>query len=316
MITSRFFPLLITPLLLGTPALAQFTPPPSTQPLDTDAGGTRATEGSPGSLDNNPFEIFFDVPDRSRETTPAGTRSLPSPTRGNGCQSSEAESDLPMLALTSASGGYSVTGRPSFAVFVPPMNADYASLEIYTEDLSDVVVQLDIKLPETAGILHVQLPEEIADTAALKSGKSYWWAFTPQCGGSFQNLTVTPAWTAGDQSDPYPSAWIARVVEDSEAANPPENLERLDLAIWYAERGVWFDTVDLLIAEMTNASASTDLDRAQRLWSQLIEPQLANLQTEYGIETSLDLRQIADAPIIEIPPEDITVIFPLTLLTP
>jgi hypothetical protein len=311
MITSRFFPLLLTPLLLGAPALAQFTPP--TQPLDTGTGGTRATEDSPG---NNSSEILFNAPEQLQETQSGTTRSLSSPTRGQGCKSIEAEADLPMIALTPAGSSYAVTDRPSFAVFMPVMDADYASLEIYTADLSDVIVQLDIKLPKTTGILHIQLPEAIASTAALQSGHSYWWAFTPQCGGSFQHLTVTPAWTRGEPSNPYPSAGITRVTEDSEATNPPENLDSLDLAIWYAERGVWFDTVDLLIEAMTDTSAAVDLDRAQRLWSQLIEPQLAELQAEYDLEPSLDLRPIADAPIIPIPPEDITVIFPLTLQTP
>lgn len=314
MITFRFVPFLLMPLCLSLPAIAQFAPPPSTQPLDTGAGGTRVTDD--GQNPTSSFEIFFNAPERSRDLTPTELQIAPMPTRGNSCELMNPDSELPILALTSASGGYTVTGRPSFAIFMPPTNADYAFLEIYTEDLNEVAVQLEIKLPEASGILYIKLPEAIAEMAALKAGESYWWAFTPQCDESFQTLTVTPAWTAGDPSNPYPSAWIARVAEESEAAHPPENLAALDLAIWYAERGVWFDSVDLLIEAMQDSSPETDRDRAQRLWSQLIEPQLSQLQAEYNLESSSDLRQIVDAPIIEIPAEDITVLFPVTGSTP
>jgi Domain of Unknown Function (DUF928) len=311
MITVRLLPFLLAPLYFSAPVLAQFTPPPSTQPLNTGAGGIRVTgdEQNPGQ---NGIEMFFNAPDESRTIIPTPLQVIPAQTRGDGCSPIDTETELPILALTSASGGYSVTDRPSFAIFMPATSADSASLEIYTQDLNEMVVQLDIKLPPTPGILYIKLPEEIAETAKLKAGESYWWAFTPQCAGSFQTLTVTPAWTAADPSNPYPSAWIARVAEESEAANPPDNLAPLDLAIWYAERGVWFDAVDLLIAALHDSSAEADRDRAQRLWSQLIEPQLTQLQAEYAIESSQDLRQIVDAPIIEIPAADITVIFPFT----
>ena len=309
MITSRLLPLLLLPLLFAEPTLAQFTPPPSTQPLETGSGGTRVSE-------DTPFEIFFAAPDQYRDAIPMETRGGSSSTRGNTeCQAQDTESDLPILALTSSSGGYTVTGSPSFAIFMPQTSADYASLEIYSEDLNEIILQLDIKLPEAiadnAGILQIKAPPELVESLGLKAGEAYWWAFTPYCSNSFQTLTATPAWTQGEPSHPYPSAWIARVEVESEAASPPGDLAPLDLAIWYAERGVWFDTVDVLIEEMENPASMADADRAHRLWSQLIEPQLANLQAESGIETDADLREIADMPIIEIAPEDVTLVFPI-----
>ena len=99
--------------------------------------------------------------------------------------------------------------------------------------------QQSIDVEGKAGIVGIKLA---TDAPPLEIGKNYQWIVTLVCSDR------------PNPNDPLVAAGIKRVDESQITMNTPIDLTQLALASLYAENGVWYDALDILVAEKSSLS--------------------------------------------------------------
>ncbi|MBR8831471.1 MAG: hypothetical protein N5P05_000957 [Chroococcopsis gigantea SAG 12.99] len=172
-------------------------------------------------------QVSFKPP--ADEGVPNRTKGLGS--RGGKCPLDGADQSQ-MKALVPASNvGLTISSNPTFWVYLPKTYAKrmvLSIMEIQDNGAEKHLSQNFLTVPEASGVIGLT-PNP--DTPPLEVGKTYKWAVTLICGEK-QNIT----------RDPRAVAIVHRVVAPS--LNGPE--EALGRAVWYGDRGIWYDALSSL----------------------------------------------------------------------
>ena len=128
--------------------------------------------------------------------------------------------------------GLTVSVRPTFWVYLPQTSAKQAILSIQEEGINPHWQQ-SINLSGKAGIMGIKLSD---DAPALEIGKNYRWAVILVCG------------KRPNPNDPVVAAWIKPVDESQFIDSQLPEKTMLERAAWYAQKGIWYDALDILIA--------------------------------------------------------------------
>ena len=139
--------------------------------------------------------------------------------------------------------GLTTVSHPTFWIDLPETSAQQAILLIKEGDNSNwhqlaTHSQQSIDVEGKAGIIGIKLAQ---DAPALEIGKNYQWVVTLVCSDR------------PDPNDPLVSAGIKRV-DAQITMNVPTTLTQLDRASLYAEKGIWYDALDILVAEKSSLS--------------------------------------------------------------
>lgn len=209
--------------------------------------------------------ILFQPPPESEQ--PESTESAASRQSGQcfqdllDSQKQELISDFPKIIPVVPNNNFALTisDRPDFWIYLPPTSAKQAILSIKEAGTTPHWQQL-VSLTGKTGIMGITLSD---DAPALKIGKNYQWAVILVCGDR------------PNPNDPVVTSWIKRVEESqiTKGANYPSELEK---AADYAKQGVWYDALDILIAQK-NSSTNNWGD----LWFQYLQSgSLENIANE------------------------------------
>ncbi|NET33309.1 MAG: DUF928 domain-containing protein [Cyanothece sp. SIO1E1] len=220
----------------------QFDLPGESAPPTTGSGGTRGN-------------VQFDTPNGEpipRTTASGGTRGQPLP---------ELTAVLPMNQY-----GRTISARPTFFVYVPPMTSRVVFFSLQDQHRQHHY-QTMLTISGQGGLVSVTLP---ADAPELELDKNYAWFFAPVD----LNGRLRP--------DNYGvSGWIKRVAA-ADLNAIPASLSPVERATEYAKSGVWYDTLDVLVA------------------AQLEQPEDLTLTSEwYDLLEQVGLEAIATQPIAE-----------------
>ncbi|MBI4780870.1 MAG: DUF928 domain-containing protein [Oscillatoriophycideae cyanobacterium NC_groundwater_1537_Pr4_S-0.65um_50_18] len=187
---------------------------------------------------------FTPSPDNAAPRTAAGGASR---TNLYGYLPQSGDQAVPMLAVTPQNFyGTTLAERPTILVYVPSSNAQDAVFSL-KDDVGNTIYQTIVAVPNNAGVVAVQLPEE---APALEVGKDYQWFFALMIDG-----TLSP-------STPYVDAWIKRIQPTAELTQALQQGDAQQRADILAEKGVWYDSAamltDLRMAQPTNTALTED----------------------------------------------------------
>ena len=192
-----------------------FQPPPGEKPPeDTEGGGSRDDSKS----------CALDIVDRRLKNT-GDRRSL--------------------IAIAPISyNGLTTVSHPTFWIGLPETSAQQAILLIKEGSNSnwhqlETHWQQSINVEEKAGIIGIKLAQ---DAPPLEIGKNYQWVVALVCGDR------------PNPNDPLVAAGIKRVDESQITMDVSSTLTQLDRASLYAEKGIWYDALDILVAEKSSLS--------------------------------------------------------------
>ena len=146
--------------------------------------------------------------------------------------------------------GLTAANRPDFWIYLPKTSAQQAILSIKEEGINPHWQQ-SISLTETAGIMAIELSD---DAPALETGKNYRWAVILVCGNR------------PNPNDPVVAAWIKRVDESNTKGSLPIAPNSLEKAAWYAQNGIWYDALDILIE-----AKKSSLDNWDDIWLKYLQ---------------------------------------------
>ena len=146
--------------------------------------------------------------------------------------------------------GLTVTNRPSFWVYLPKTSAQKAILSIKEEGIKSHWQQ-PVDLTEKEGILRIQLSE---NAPALEIGKNYQWAVILVCGNR------------PNPNDPVVAAWIRRIDQSIITQDVATVSAELEKAAIYAQKGIWYDALDILIQ-----AKKPSLHNWQDIWVQYLQ---------------------------------------------
>jgi hypothetical protein len=181
---------------VGTPA-----------PVNTSSGGIRG-------------DVNFEAP--GSNTT--------SQTASGGVRGEDLAKVIPLLPTNSY--GRTVSGRPTFLVYLPPTASQEVFFSLQDADRNHHY-QKTFNISGQGGIVEITLPE---DAPELEIGKEYVWFFAP----------ISPDGIL--QPDNYSvTGWVKRV-ESPVPNDQLSSLTPIKLAIIYAQEGIWYDTLAILNA--------------------------------------------------------------------
>ncbi|MCP2726939.1 DUF928 domain-containing protein, partial [Limnofasciculus baicalensis] len=190
----------------------------------------------------------------------------PAPVNTIGAGSRSDEQPLMTALLPTTNYGRTIAARPTFFVYIPPTATEEVFFSLKDEN-GKHHYQAMLKISGRGGIVSVTLPNNAPE---LEMDKNYQWFFAPiSPGGILQpdNYGVT--------------GWVKRVAAlTSTQAN--SSINPLEKATEYAEAGIWYDTVAVLVsAQVAQPSNETLLSE----WKDLLK--------EVGLDA------IANQPIAE-----------------
>ncbi|MEB3339238.1 DUF928 domain-containing protein [Okeania sp.] len=130
--------------------------------------------------------------------------------------------------------GTTVSSHPTVYLYVPKTNKQNAEFVLYdlTNENIDPIYETNISLPQSAGIIKVNLPK----TVELQPDNTYVWYFGITCDPDKPSL------------DYYIQGWLQRTSLTSEVKVKLQKLEEnpLEKAKLYAELSVWSETITTL----------------------------------------------------------------------
>ncbi|MGB3514250.1 MAG: DUF928 domain-containing protein [Microcoleaceae cyanobacterium] len=214
-------------------------------------------------IQSNPQLQAFKFPPAEQSGAPARTAGAGS--RGP-CNSLVGEkSGVKLTALMPKNNiGTTVSPHPTVYLYVPKTTKQTAEFALYdwTNRVKTPVYKTNISLPESAGIVKVNLPK----TVELKPNNTYVWHFGIICDPSQRSL------------DTYINGWLKRTPLTAETETKLKQLEQqpLEQAKLYAESSIWNETVTTL--EKTR-------EAYPNAWKELLE--------------SVELGEVADSQIFD-----------------
>ena len=208
---------------------------------------TLANEGKKHNV-NTP--ILFQPP--SGEETPEDTEGGGSRDDSNSCdqdivnQGAKNVGNSSTLTAVAPIGynGLTTVSHPTFWIELPKTSAQQAILLIKEGSSSNwhqlvTHSQQSIDLKGKAGIVGIKLAQ---DAPGLKIGKNYQWVVALVCGDR------------PNPNDPLVAAGIKRVAESQITLDVPTTVTQLERASLYAEKGIWYDVLNILVAEKSSSS--------------------------------------------------------------
>ncbi len=161
-------------------------------------------------------------------------------------QSSKFNRDRSNLTAVVPDRNYGLTTaeRPTFWVYLPQTSAQQAILSIREEGINPYWQQ-SIDLTKKTGMIGIKLSD---NAPALEINQNYQWAVILIC-----NNKPHP-------NDPVVAAWIKRIDESQIGRDgfPPIATE-LEKAAWYAQQGIWYDALDILVEERSSLPNWNDI---------------------------------------------------------
>lgn len=199
-------------------------------------------------------------------------RSAPPSAAGGGARSdcvlSNDRDGRPLTALIPGNSlALTVNPRPTFYVYMPQTRAKTAEFLIKDEEDNDVY-RTTLPVPQNAGIMGIQLPENGSKTL-LESGKNYHW---------FVALVCKPQ---DRREDVFVDGWVQRTEPSATLTNELQNAKPEDRAGIYAKAGIWYEAVNAL-AELRSSRPNDPTTKAN--WEALLK--------------SVKLDAIADKPLV------------------
>ncbi|MDJ0556081.1 MAG: DUF928 domain-containing protein [Microcoleaceae cyanobacterium MO_207.B10] len=201
---------------------------------------------------------------------PGGETGAPARTRGAGSRGPcnplvEEKSGINLTALMPKNNiGTTVSPNPNVYLYVPKTSKKTAEFVLYdwTNRVRTPIYKTNISLPDTSGILKVDLPK----TVELQPDNIYVWHFGIICDPSQRSL------------DYYINGWLKRTSLTTETEAKLQQLEQkpLEKAQLYAESSVWNETISIL---------EKARDAYPNAWKELLE--------------SVGLEEIADSKIFD-----------------
>lgn len=203
--------------------------PNQPSPHKSTGAGSRGVTASIGA-DRPP------KPDRLRIVfKPRPTEPVPRNTRGGASRQGgqcALVTDNPELSSLRAlvppgASGLTVAERPALWVYIPPNSAREILLSVSEKNGANHSKTF-IPLAGRSGIIRVEPP---ADSPPLEVGKTYEWAVVLICG------------KRPNPNDPVFTTFVTRIAENL----PPAGLTARERAVWYSERGIWYDALESVI---------------------------------------------------------------------
>lgn len=127
-----------------------------------------------------------------------------------------------------------VSEKPTFLVYVPPISAQILELKVEDEKGEQIGETARLKLTETPGIYSISLPETAPPLAV---DKDYKWLVSMTC------QVGDP-----DPNDPFVEGLIRRVSSDSILTGSLDQVTDLEQVAVFAQAGIWQDAVVNLAA--------------------------------------------------------------------
>ena len=193
--------------------------------------------------------VLFQPP--LEETPPEDTEGGGSRDASNSCdrnitQRSKSAGDRTTLTAIAPinDDGLTTLSHPTFWLDLPETSAEQAIVLIKEGSNSNwhqlaTHSQQSVNVAGKAGIIGIKLAQ---DAPALEIGKNYQWVVTLVCRDR------------PNPNDPLVTAGIKRVDESQITMNLPTTSTQLDRASLYAEKGIWYDALNILVAEKSSLS--------------------------------------------------------------
>lgn len=164
-----------------------------------------------------------------------GDRGAPVTTTGGGTRSPGsciAVGEQQQLSVNALAPNFSNTvttasRRPNLYFYIPPNTAQWGEIQI-TDEGENVVAQTQFTLPKTPGIIKVATQP----TQPLVAEKYYQWSLTLVCNTKARDQDFSVSGTLEIKAP---------------QGKPPANATFLEQAEFYAQQGIWLDTLDNLI---------------------------------------------------------------------
>ncbi len=174
-------------------------------------------------------------------------------------------------SIVGAVEGLTTLERPTFWFYIPyTKDLSNSSAEFSLQDSAENDVYRNaIALPSKPSIIGIYLPS----TASLEVDKTYRWYLKVRCS---QETASIPVYVEGDIKR---INLDSRVIQQIEAANEPRQK-----IIIYAEKGIWFDALNLLAEIHISNYKDTSIEED---WQSLLQ--------------SINLDNIATIPLIKLP---------------
>lgn len=187
--------------------------------------------------------LFQPPPDDAQPESTEGAASR----NGNQCPAdslSKADRFKLKAIVPQGNSGLTTKERPTFWAYIPPTTARSAILslaKVGTQPHWQQAINLTGK-PREIGV------KLDPDADGLEIGQNYRWALILVCG------------ERPHPNDPVVTAGIKRINHNK----LPQNITKLEQATWYAERGIWYDALDILARE------KSFLHNGEDLWSRYL----------------------------------------------
>mgnify|MGYP001794456378 CR=1 FL=1 len=186
--------------------------------------------------------IFQPPPEDAQPEETGGAASR----NGNKCpgdMSAKADRSKFKAIVPQSNSGLTTKEYPTFWASIPPTTAQSAILSIAKVGEKPYWHQA-IALTNRSGLIGIKLD---SNAPGLEIDQNYRWALVLVC-----NPHPHP-------SDPVVTAGIKRIDR-----NLPSNITSLELANWYAERGIWYDALNIL------AGKKSLLNNGEFIWSKYL----------------------------------------------
>lgn len=205
-----------------------------------------APQGSTGGASRGLFENI----DESVATTTSGNPR--SNAYGEITAATPASATTSLLAVMPETFyGTTLEAKPTILVYVPASNANTAVFSLKNE-AKEMVYQMTIALPETGGIVAVNMPDEAPELAVAEN---YQWYVAVQLEGDL------------DPGSPFVDGWIRRIEPSAEMTLALADGDVLSNIETLGANGVWYDTV----AQLAELKATQVDEIVAGHWDELLE---------------------------------------------
>jgi Domain of Unknown Function (DUF928) len=150
--------------------------------------------------------------------------------------------------------GLTLEAHPAIWIDLPPNTAERISLSLLTETRTLVYEDVTFPVPDTAGPVALQLPQE---QLPLEIGQRYEWIVELECdlNNASKNLSV--------------SGWVKRIEPDPQLQQELDAAENpLEQAEVYASHGIWYETLSIVAAQQ---QANPKDAQVMAAWRSLLE---------------------------------------------
>jgi hypothetical protein len=151
-----------------------------------------------------------------------------------------------MPLLPNSQYGLTMAERPTLFAYIPATSAQELFVTL-KDDGGSIHYQAILPMARQ-GVVAVELP----DAPPLVPGKSYEWGIALMCGGKLR------------PDSPFISGWVERATVPEISANLPISLET---AAIYANSGIWYDTLAVLVTLKQQQPYDLELDA---LWHEFL----------------------------------------------